>query len=277
MSTRPEFRERTSLDNYVEDEAVAFLASDHKYRRNQHHHHHRRRRNVVLNSLLLIFILILALPPLSIITYDRLGRPLHSPIDPTTTLLHGTSLIPSFPFTKTMTVAPNPSFYGSSAPEAWQSTHIPGGGFVTFGNHTETLGPPIRYNDRLGYGISAFHQLHCIESVHVAFLQLKGVLNASTAVHSHKHSSEVQQGGTELWHIEHCFDYLRQVVMCHADLALEHRQEWEGAGPDSDATDGWDVVHQCRDWDAVVAFAVNHRLTDAETQRLRHPEGSSVG
>lgn len=47
-------------------------------------------------------------------------------------------------------------------------------------------------------------------------------------------------------HIEHCFDYIRQVLMCHADLGFEHRRN-EGEAIDNDATDGWGALHQCRD------------------------------
>lgn len=62
-------------------------------------------------------------------------------------------------------------------------------------------------------------------------------------------------------HVEHCFDYIRQTLMCHADLSLEHRWHSPDEGPDNDSVNGWDVIHQCRDWDAVVEFVEENALT----------------
>ena len=50
-------------------------------------------------------------------------------------------------------------------------------------------------------------------------------------------------------HPEHCFDYLRQSVMCAADLTLEKAR----VDPDGHrrATDGWGTSHVCKDWGQV--------------------------
>lgn len=46
----------------------------------------------------------------------------------------------------------------------------------------------------------------------------------------------------------HCFDYLRQGVMCQGDLTLEWpRTEEDGTGRRF-AVDGWGVGHVCRAW-----------------------------
>ena len=51
-------------------------------------------------------------------------------------------------------------------------------------------------------------------------------------------------------HVLHCFDYLRQGIMCAADSTLEWpRQEVDGR---RFAVDGWGVEHQCADWVSVV-------------------------
>lgn len=47
-------------------------------------------------------------------------------------------------------------------------------------------------------------------------------------------------------HSAHCFDYLRQSILCAADTSLEGKTE---AGP------GWGSKHQCKDYDAVLAWA----------------------
>lgn len=53
-------------------------------------------------------------------------------------------------------------------------------------------------------------------------------------------------------HVGHCFDYLRQGIMCAGDLALE----WpRGVGVGGDrAVDGWGVVHECRSWVSYFSF-----------------------
>jgi len=52
-------------------------------------------------------------------------------------------------------------------------------------------------------------------------------------------------------HTAHCFDYLRQSIMCNADTSLEGKTE---AGP------GWGSKHQCKDYDEVLAWANNHTV-----------------
>lgn len=47
-------------------------------------------------------------------------------------------------------------------------------------------------------------------------------------------------------HMAHCFDYLRQSLMCHGDMTLE----WPRTEPDGRrvVVDGWGIEHQCKDW-----------------------------
>ncbi|KAH7025604.1 hypothetical protein B0J12DRAFT_554479, partial [Macrophomina phaseolina] len=45
------------------------------------------------------------------------------------------------------------------------------------------------------------------------------------------------------------FDYLRQALMCAADSTLET------VDPASLATDGWNVVHRCRNCEALFHWA----------------------
>lgn len=44
-------------------------------------------------------------------------------------------------------------------------------------------------------------------------------------------------------HLAHCFDYIRQGIMCAADTTLE----WSVTHPGALVT-GWGIAHQCRDW-----------------------------
>ena len=59
--------------------------------------------------------------------------------------------------------------------------------------------------------------------------------------------------------MKHCFDYLRQALMCAADTALEQLQSGEGgliAG-----VDGWGTTHRCRDYQKVSNWATSYRAS----------------
>ncbi|TRX89376.1 hypothetical protein FHL15_009674 [Xylaria flabelliformis] len=54
------------------------------------------------------------------------------------------------------------------------------------------------------------------------------------------------------WHMIHCFDYMRQAIMCSADMALEGL---ETTFPDHNGgSDGWDSKHVCKDWSQVKSY-----------------------
>jgi hypothetical protein len=53
----------------------------------------------------------------------------------------------------------------------------------------------------------------------------------------------------EVEHSAHCFDYLRQSIMCAGDTNLEGKSE---TGP------GWGSEHQCVDYDALLEWANEH-------------------
>ncbi len=58
-------------------------------------------------------------------------------------------------------------------------------------------------------------------------------------------------------HIYHCFDYIRQTIMCHGDTTLEKAKTVDGKL--MRAVDGWGVTHECRDYDTIYAYAAAHR------------------
>jgi len=53
-----------------------------------------------------------------------------------------------------------------------------------------------------------------------------------------------------LWHIGHCFDYIRQSIQCAGDMSLEWPIEVNG----NNLIAGWDNPHECRDWDSAWKF-----------------------
>ncbi len=60
-------------------------------------------------------------------------------------------------------------------------------------------------------------------------------------------------------HIYHCFDYLRQALLCHGDTTLEKARVDAERGTLVRGVDGWGVQHECRDTQAIDAFARAHR------------------
>ncbi|KAI1207988.1 uncharacterized protein F4807DRAFT_161171 [Annulohypoxylon truncatum] len=158
--------------------------------------------------------------------------------------------VPKFP-RKTYTFLPNPTYIEQnmlfSEHATLQTLHnwIPlsadARGYIHVPDHASypTLPPPFtigvnRTTDGPAYMMSAFHQLHCLSYV-IAHFQAG---YAGTPL-----EEEVAH------HSAHCFDYLRQCIMCAADTNLEGETE---AGP------GWGSPHECVDYDAVLAWANEH-------------------
>ena len=66
-----------------------------------------------------------------------------------------------------------------------------------------------------------------------------------------------REPGDMAWHVNHCFEYLRQSIMCCGDTALEGQQTtfpdgWVGS-------DGWDAKHVCKDYRQVYRHLEEHR------------------
>ena len=128
-----------------------------------------------------------------------------------------------------------------------------------------------RTHDGPGYMLSAFHQLHCLVSQST---QSATHLYPTDRVFFLPKSYLVQHfqqgyGGTNLTqevahHSAHCFDYIRQALMCAGDTTLEGKTE---AGP------GWGSVHECVDYDALLGWANEH---SAEKWRNELMPGESV-
>ena len=73
------------------------------------------------------------------------------------------------------------------------------------------------------------------------------------APYPHDHSSP---------HIDHCFDYIRQAIICAADPAIEPAR----IGKDGlrSQVDGWGAEHQCRSWEDLIDFANENAPSEAE-------------
>ncbi|KAJ5552669.1 hypothetical protein N7494_002047 [Penicillium frequentans] len=131
-------------------------------------------------------------------------------------------------YNSTFTLHPSPE-----SDAAWDSLFPKGKGFV---RHDE-IAPETS-------GLVVYHGLHCLNA-------LRGVYYASVDglqtrdMEDHAQMSHM----TDPHHVRHCFDYLRQSLMCSADTNLEPvTKELKGVT-------GWGFTRTCRDLDSVKAWA----------------------
>ena len=144
-----------------------------------------------------------------------------------------------------------------------------------------------------------FHQLHCLVRV-FGVIKLEGALypfadnlqslvrisyyaalNGTIPPPSHQPGidllSKEKQNMLQRAHIAHCFDYVRQGIMCAGDMTIESPNvppdEWfEGISPEllreqfGDQkpvfVDGWGIKHQCRSYDEAKDWVSRNRAPD---------------
>ena len=108
---------------------------------------------------------------------------------------------------------------GPTAAAQWESVYPPGFGFVRLGEPRRIL------------CVSMFHQLHCVEKFRLAL---------------HDPDDPV----ATIPHLQHCMNYIRQMVLCRADLRLESVRSPVGSKKAVS-----DITHTCRDWSTVYEAA----------------------
>ncbi|KAL7809298.1 hypothetical protein V8C26DRAFT_412231 [Trichoderma gracile] len=135
--------------------------------------------------------------------------------------------------------------------ENWLSYMPRGNGFIDV-NHTDRyiLPEPISFKGKQAYSIAVFHQLHCLYAIMDMYNNLT---SPALKAQANLNISEDSHG-----HINHCFRYLRQSLVCCGDTALE------GQIPNSNisGTDGTGAVHVCKDFEAIRSWAEENRLDD---------------
>ncbi|KAK1473430.1 hypothetical protein CABS01_04092 [Colletotrichum abscissum] len=138
--------------------------------------------------------------------------------------------------------------------EAWNRLLPIGRGWVTVKNETalpDLPGLNQSLPEHRAYP-SVFHQLHCLYSTMDAYYELIDRLNKNEGA---KRELPTDPGWNSE-HLNHCWDYLRQTIMCNADVTLEWRKYNEQVGT------GWGYQHQCKDWDAIIAWAEKYRYSN---------------
>ncbi|KAK3358767.1 hypothetical protein B0T25DRAFT_446382 [Lasiosphaeria hispida] len=138
-------------------------------------------------------------------------------------------------------------FFTDQVLDKWNKLMPKGMGFVWV-NDTQKyhdLPTPVDWPDKTVFTTSLTHQLHCLYAV----VQTYSGLKANIPLPDDHH-----------WHMIHCFDYMRQAIMCSADMALEGH---ETTFPDDNGgSDGWDSKHVCKDYSQVVDYLESVRAYD---------------
>lgn len=129
-----------------------------------------------------------------------------------------------------------------------------GGGDVHIPNHEkyEHLSEPwIDPKGKTLWKVAWAHQLHCL------YLIMNDFDRAIRYGPTGK-ENQVEDGHFQV-HTNHCFDYLRQSILCTADMTLEGKVMGRDAGP---GTDGWGHLHTCRNHREVIQWTEDRRVKD---------------
>ncbi|XWX02328.1 hypothetical protein V2A60_010365 [Cordyceps javanica] len=102
--------------------------------------------------------------------------------------------------------------------------------------------------------LDVYHTLHCVNRARKALYPA--------------HYPSPNRPELDRAHVEHCLDLLRQVLMCHGDVAL-HTYRWRGDVPVP--WPAFRTTHQCRRWDRIVAWSRARSVPSLEGPALRHP------
>lgn len=110
--------------------------------------------------------------------------------------------------------------------------------------------------------VAGFHQLHCLVSdirFHIYPWFFDDIQYLIYADFRRALSGDIQQSDM---HTLHCFDYLRESIICAADSALEpFRSPFDG-GTGGDGIDGFGSLHQCRDFKQLFQWSERFRYND---------------
>ncbi|KAI6092237.1 hypothetical protein F4821DRAFT_159472 [Hypoxylon rubiginosum] len=150
------------------------------------------------------------------------------------------SPIPFIP-TETVVFGNNSHFNSPPTPEndaMWMDLLGPGMGFVAIQNPSQYGLPPgisDEHNppDVEVFGISMFHQLHCLMIIRDVFWANAG-------------SKEADE--EEVHHVNHCFDYIRQGIMCAGDMSIEGAAKMREGDTHVDRVNGYGSSHQCKNY-----------------------------
>ncbi|KAI8626506.1 hypothetical protein F5Y19DRAFT_445823 [Xylariaceae sp. FL1651] len=139
-----------------------------------------------------------------------------------------------------------PHYYFGGEPskhtdEMWQRLSPPGDGIVEVPNAMTvnlpaSLPAPNHPTTHKVYGVSMFHQLHCLNFLRFAY---------------YPNTIKDMPLDEVIAHRDHCLDYIRQAIMCAGDSSFEPLTNV--------GINGMGAKHQCRNFERIFAWAYDHR------------------
>ncbi|KAH8809394.1 hypothetical protein F5884DRAFT_901488 [Xylogone sp. PMI_703] len=137
--------------------------------------------------------------------------------------------------------------------QKWLDLVPKGLGYVRIDNveDYDNLPTPLPEYDYPVFTTSVTHQLHCLYKLQELYSSL---VSNNTGGKVHESSG---------WHSGHCFEYLRQSIMCCGDTALEGKQT-SFPSKDHPGSDGWDAKHICRDYNQIYTYLEANGVDDQE-------------
>ncbi|MCJ1445534.1 MAG: hypothetical protein MMC23_006039 [Stictis urceolatum] len=140
---------------------------------------------------------------------------------------------------------------------SWQTLLISEDDLRALGKLSDTS---ARFEDGSGYlgQLDVYHELHCLNYIR-EYIHRDYYPNGETIE-------------TQVMHIDHCTDTLRQITMCHADISIvtfdwvdHHWQPY----PD------FAIERECRNWDSIFEYAKSHQ-PDMHNGSFFHPKYGPV-
>ncbi|KAF1950757.1 hypothetical protein CC80DRAFT_576819, partial [Byssothecium circinans] len=96
--------------------------------------------------------------------------------------------------------------------------------------------------------VAAFHQMNCLNHIRQS-LYTAAIAATSPASEDDEDDYYASRLPALEHHWRHCLDYLRQSLMCNADITLE---KIDASGEkELGSVDGWGTEHLCRDWEGL--------------------------
>ncbi|KAH7021010.1 uncharacterized protein B0I36DRAFT_434935 [Microdochium trichocladiopsis] len=138
------------------------------------------------------------------------------------------------------------NYYGGApdnhTDEMWQRLSPPGDGIVEVPNAftyslPASLPAPNNPETHKVYGVSMFHQLHCLNFLRFAYYPE----TMADSMEPHEITA----------HRDHCLDYIRQAIMCAGDSTFEPLTVV--------GINGMGATHQCRNFERLFSWAYDHR------------------
>ncbi|KAK2754309.1 hypothetical protein CKAH01_17497 [Colletotrichum kahawae] len=127
--------------------------------------------------------------------------------------------------------------------KAWSSLLPERGGFFTH--------PKIAPTESC---LAVFHQIHCLDMLRRALYEARpDILNqgrnstkTTSSSHGRRDKATDINEAHDMYHLGHCFDLLRQAIMCKPDLTVEI------ANSTLNGVTGFGTEHQCLNWEELM-------------------------